>query len=205
MIAHIRGTLTIKDPEYAVIDAGGVGYRLFISTTTYEGLPNLGETVTLLAVTMVREDAFHLYGFLRDEERRMFLLLLTVTGIGTKLALASLSAFPPEELAGAIAGEDITALSRISGVGRRLAQRLAMELKEKVGGLGLVSAAVPKVVETAAPKPLSMREELISALVNLGYKRPQVERVVRQVIAEGANTVEEGLRAGLKLLSSQAG
>lgn len=202
MIAHIRGTLTEKNAEFAVIDAGGVGYRLFISTTTCEALPALGETVTLLAVTMVREDAFHLYGFLRDEERRMFLLLLSVTGIGAKLALSSLSAFSAESLAAAIAGGDLTSLSRIAGVGRRLAQRMVLELKEKVGGLGLVAvSAPPTAVVTAAPKPMPMREELISALVNLGYKRPQVERVVRQVIAEGADTVEEGLRAGLKLLS----
>lgn len=207
MIAMLRGTLAAKQPDEALIDVGGVGYQVFIPLSTYSSLPQVGEATQLLIHTYLREEALHLYGFGRPEEKRLFELLIGVTGIGVKLALASLSAMSPEELAHALAQEDLTRLSRISGVGRRTAQRMVMELKEKVGALGLapppgsaVAAAPGTRRVAAAPAPLA--EELTSALVNLGYRKPQVEPVVRQVLAEGHDDIGTGLRAALQLLSS---
>ncbi|MBF0283335.1 MAG: Holliday junction branch migration protein RuvA [Magnetococcales bacterium] len=205
MIAMLRGAVAEKHPEGVILDVGGVGYEVFIPLSTYEALPAPGENARLLIVTYLREDVLQLYGFATTDEKAAFLMLTSVTGIGMKLALASLSTLRPAELADAIARDDLTRLSRIPGVGRRLAQRLALELKEKVNALGLsagVTAMTTGSGAPPAPPAASLREELIGALVNLGYRRPQAEQAVRQALALGAADAAEGLRLALKALSN---
>lgn len=202
MITHLRGALTGKRPELAVVDVHGVGYRVFIPLSTFANLPPVGEAVHFFTITYVREDTFLLYGFLTEEERALFNLLLTVTGIGPKLALAVLSALTPGEAVEAIAREDLTKLARVSGIGRRLAQRLVMELKDRLALLDVPIATPMSPTPSALTNtPASLRDELTSALLNLGYKRPDVERAVRQVLAEGNGDLGSGLRAGLRLLA----
>lgn len=202
MIAMLRGALVDKQPDVLIVDVAGVGYQVFIPVSTYAELPPAGEAVQLLIHTYVREDAIQLYGFLRSEEKRLFELLIGVTGIGVKLALASLSALTPEELAAALVQEDLTKLCRISGVGRRTAQRMVMELKEKAAALAIAPPVAAAPAARTAPAPASLAEEVGSALVNLGYRKAQVDPVVRQVLAEGRNDLGAALRAALQLLST---
>ncbi|MBF0612564.1 MAG: Holliday junction branch migration protein RuvA [Magnetococcales bacterium] len=199
MIARLRGILAEKHPDWILVDVAGVGYRVFIPLSTYETLPLEGEAVQIVTVTVVREDAFHLYGFASKDERELFLSLNQVTGIGAKLALATLSAMSPATFADAINRADLTTLCRISGIGRRLAQRLAVELKDRLPNFGGVMPSSSQ--ESVAPIPASatMREELFSALLNLGYKKPQVEQVLSR-LGEVSN-ISEGLRTALRLLS----
>ncbi len=198
MIAHLRGTLADKQPHEIILEVGGVGYRLFIPLSTYEKLPKPGETAQLFTITNVREDAFHLYGFASREEKRMFGFLNNVNGIGTKLALAALSTLDGQSLLTAISQGDITTLCRIPGVGKRTAQRMVVELRDR---LPPPAPTVAGNGGAAPPVPVPLREELLSALINLGYKRPEAERAIRQVLTDEVNTVGDGLRAALKVLA----
>ncbi len=198
-IAHLRGTLADKQPHEIILEVGGVGYRLFIPLSTYEKLPDPGETTQLFTITNVREDAFHLYGFASREEKEMFGFLNNVNGIGTKLALAALSTLDGPSLLTAISQGDVATLCRIPGVGKRTAQRLVVELRDRL------PAPVPTAGERTVPTPssappTSLREELVSALVNLGYKRAEAERAVRQTMTDETKNVGDGLRAALKVL-----
>ncbi|MEO5354844.1 MAG: Holliday junction branch migration protein RuvA [Magnetococcus sp. XQGC-1] len=212
MIAMLRGTLAEKHPDHMVLDVGGVGYRVFIALTTYEKLPNLGEAVHILTVTHVREDALHLYGFSTQEEKSLFILLNNVSGIGTRLALNALSTLSASALATAILREELNTLCLIPGVGRKTAQRLVIELKDRLptaiimaagggttpetGGVSLDNAPLPP------PSRAIVREELTSALMNLGYKRPEVERVLGPLFAgQAIASVSDGLRAALRALA----
>ncbi|MBF0187845.1 MAG: Holliday junction branch migration protein RuvA [Magnetococcales bacterium] len=204
MIAHLQGTVQFKDPETAVIDIQGVGYRAFISGTTYAQLPAIGETCRLLTVTHVREDAIHLIGFHTDEERRLFLLLNSVSGIGTRLALAALSALPSMELAAALRDEDLTTLTRIQGVGKKTAQRMVMELKEKVTELVATlpeSSRATTGKQTTSKGNPTIRQELHSALINLGYKKTQADQAVRTVMREKPSSLESALTMALQALA----
>ncbi len=213
MIALLRGILAEKHPDHVILDVGGVGYRVFITLFTYEKLPNLGEEVRILTLTYVREDALHLYGFSSPEEKMLFVLLNNVTGIGTRLAISALSTLGTSTLATAIMTDDLNTLCLIPGVGRKTAQRLVIELKDRlpaglpvapVGGTGQGESG-GSGAEAAALQPPSrtlLREELTSALMNLGYKRPEVERVLGQLLSGSRiATVGEGLRAALRALA----
>lgn len=206
MIAYLKGILAVKEPDHVVVDVNGVGYRVFIPLSTYGALPAPGEGVQLLVLTHVREDAFHLYGFLTPDERQLFSVLQSVSGIGTKLALAALSALSPAQLIQAILHDDVTTLCRIAGVGKRTAQRMAMELKEKVSRLGVALPAGGAKGAAGAGEGSSttgasaLGEDIISALTNLGYKRAQVEPAVVQVLESGVEDVAAGIRAALKRL-----
>jgi Holliday junction DNA helicase RuvA len=212
MIAMLRGILAEKQPDHMVLDVGGVGYRVFIALTTYEKLPNLGETVQILTVTHVREDALHLYGFSTQEEKALFILLNNVSGIGTRLALNALSTLSASALATAILREELNTLCLIPGVGRKTAQRLVIELKDRLPTGILMAAGGGTTPETggvslddaplAPPSRAVLREELTSALMNLGYKRPEVERVLGTLFAaQSIASVSDGLRAALKALA----
>ncbi|MEO5339946.1 MAG: Holliday junction branch migration protein RuvA [Magnetococcus sp. MYC-9] len=206
----LRGVLEEKQPDQIVLDVGGVGYRLFIPLSSYEKLPSVGEKVRLLTVTHVREDALHLYGFVTQEERQLFVLLNNVSGIGTRLATSALSALSASALAAAIAGEDLHTLCLIPGVGRKTAQRLVIELKDRLparsfpatGGEHEGGPVASDLSVVSPPSHAQLRGELSSALMNLGYKRPEVERVLEQLF-RGARiaSVSEGLRAALKALA----
>jgi holliday junction DNA helicase RuvA len=177
MIAHLRGTLIAKHPYQAVVEASGVGYDVAISIPTFSDLPAAGSEVALHIHTHVREDAIALFGFLRIEEKRLFEKLLAVSGIGPKLAITILSGMPVTDMIGAIRGGDVARLTRIPGIGKKTAERMVLELRDKVEEFG--AAAPAKTVS-------ALEEDVLSALVNLGYKRATAERALATAARNGA-------------------
>ena len=200
MIASLKGVLESVAEESAVVDVSGVGYLVFCSGRTLANLPQPGEAVRFVVETHVREDHIHLYGFAEPGERDWFRLLTTVQGVGAKVALAILSALGPEELVQAVAAQDKAAVSRANGVGPKLAGRIVLELKDKVGNL--VSATLPQAGAGSAPAG-GDSEDAISALVNLGFQRTDAFGAVAragQKLGEDAG-VDALIRAGLQELS----
>ena len=200
MIASLKGVLESVAEESAVVDVSGVGYLVFCSGRTLANLPQPGEAVRFVVETHVREDHIHLYGFAEPGERDWFRLLTTVQGVGAKVALAILSALGPEELVQAVAAQDKAAVSRANGVGPKLAGRIVLELKDKVGNL--VSATLPQAAAVSAPAG-GDSEDAISALVNLGFQRTDAFGAVAragQKLGEDAG-VDALIRAGLQELS----
>ncbi|HZI55381.1 MAG TPA: Holliday junction branch migration protein RuvA [Verrucomicrobiae bacterium] len=173
MIAHLRGKLIAKHPNQAIVEAGGVGYDVVISVPTFSELPGLSSEVSLFIHTHVREDALALFGFLRAQEKQLFEKLLSVSGIGPKLAITILSGMPTEAMVASIKGNNVAALTRIPGIGKKTAERMVLELRDKLDSFG-VSA---EVVAAASP----VEEDVISALVNLGYQRPIAERALAKL------------------------
>ncbi len=198
MIARITGNLISKDPSNVVIDVHGVGYRAFIPLSSFYGLPDTGHQVSLHIHTHVREDAILLYGFITRREKELFLSLIAVSGIGPKVALAIISGLPAEELADAIARGDQKKISTIPGVGPKTAARVILELKDKVAALGATNTGP---CETFAPS--RQRDEAISALVNLGYKKNMAEDAVKKVCAAHGEDMplEALIKEALKALS----
>ncbi len=198
MIGRLRGVVDGIEEQRCLIDVGGVGYVVFASSRTLGALPNPPGLASLLIETQVREDAISLYGFATAAERDWFRLLTTVQGVGAKVALGMLSALSPDQLIAAITTGDRSALTRAPGVGPKLAQRLLSELRERVGAMpsgGLLPT-------TAMPAAGSVGDAL-SALTNLGYRRPEAEAALARAVAEqGADAALDVLiRAGLKGLS----
>jgi len=205
MIAKLTGRVDFAGRDHAVIDVNGVGYLVRCPARALAALPPVGETVSLAIETLVREDAIDLYGFAEAAERDWFRLLMTVQGVGPKAALSLLSALNPADLAAAIAAEDKTALTRADGVGPKLATRLAMELKDKVGTMTLGRALASAPTASAVPAGGdAAAADAVSALVNLGYRRPEatgaVERAMKK-LGKGAR-VEALIPAGLKELGT---
>lgn len=199
MIAWLRGRLHGLSPELAVVDVGGVGYAVHVPLSTYYELQKLaaGAEVALFVHTHVREDALALYGFWSERERQLFERLITVSGVGPRLARAILSGMPAEELLRALAGGDLGRLGRIPGVGKKTAERLVLELRDKAAEL---LAEGPAAAAAATLPPAE--DDLLGALVNLGYKRPDAERAladVRQANPDAA--VPELLRLTLRRLA----
>lgn len=182
MIAHLRGRLLFKTPQNAVVEAAGVGYEVAISIPTFTALPAEGEEVALLVHTHVREDALALFGFTTATEKRLFEKLLSISGIGPKLAITVLSGLPPERLIAAIHGQDHATLTRIPGVGKKTAERIVLELKDKLKDLAPATIA-------GASTPVS--EDVLSALVNLGYTRPVAQKGVEAAIARDPQTAKD--------------
>ena len=197
MIAKLRGLLDSAAEDSAVIDVNGVGYLVFASSRTLKDLPARGAEVELHIETHVREDHIHLYAFASAEERAWFRLLLTVQGVGAKVALALLSALSPDDLTSAIAAQDRTTITRAQGVGPKLATRLITELKDKIGAF---AAGLPQAKRGAGPPSASVNEDAVSALVNLGYRRAEAfSAIARAAQRLGAQAgVEALIRAGLK-------
>src|SRR5437773_2997678 len=161
MIAHLRGRLLAKHPNQAIVETGGVGYDVTISVPTFSDLPAIGGEVTLHIHTHVREDLIALYGFLRPAEKRLFEKLITVSGIGPKLAITILSGMPADEMVAALRGNDVARLTRIPGIGKKTAERMVLELRDKLQDFGAGAAVAP-----VSP----IEEDVISALINLGYQ-----------------------------------
>lgn len=183
MIAHISGKLIQKQPNSVIVDVGGVGYELNVPLSTFYDLGEIGAGVSLRVHTHVREDALQLFGFRTEAEKKLFLLLNTVSGIGPKLAITVLSGLSAEELIQAIRAENLTRLTAIPGVGKKTAERMLVELKDKVAGIlppGLEDSTTAVIAQTGD----AMREDVISALVNLGYVRAQAEKAVGLVLKE---------------------
>ncbi len=176
MIAHLRGRLIAKHPNQAIVETAGVGYDVTISVPTYSDLPALGAEVALHIHTHVREDVIALYGFLRPSEKQLFEKLISVSGIGPKLAITVLSGIPREEMVRAIRGNDLGRLTRVPGIGRKTAERLVLELRDKLQDFG----AAPAI---AAASPVE--EDVLSALTNLGYQRAAAEKALAQVAKNG--------------------
>jgi Holliday junction DNA helicase RuvA len=171
MIAHLRGKLLAKHPNQAIVEAAGVGYDVTISVPTFSDLPAPGSEVALHIHTHVREDALALYGFLRPSEKVLFEKLLTVSGIGPKLAITILSGMAADEMVGAIRGNDVACLTRIPGIGKKTAERMVLELRDKL------PQAAPTAI-TAAPSVSAVEEDVLSALINLGYQRAAAEKAL---------------------------
>ena len=195
MIAALAGTLAEKSPERLVIDVGGVGYAVHVSLQTFTDLPPAGVPVRLLIHTEVREDAIELIGFLSDRERALFHLLRKVKGLGPRTALVVLSGMPLADLASTIAAGDAARLQTIAGVGKKYAERIVVECREPAAALAASAAARPRAQTDGVV------DEAVSALVNLGYKRPEAERAVEKANRAGA-ALEEVIRGALQGLSA---
>jgi Holliday junction DNA helicase RuvA len=195
MIALLRGTLLEKHPNQAIVDAGGVGYDLTIPVSTYTGLPDAGAQVTLRVHTHVREDAIALFGFLTRDEKTLFEKLIGVSGIGPKLAVTVLSGLAAPDLIAAIRNSAIEQLVRIPGVGKKTAERMVLELRDKMAAVAATSTAA------AGPALDTIDEDVLSALLNLGCARPAAEAAVRKAKTAGAPQKFEPLfRRALELL-----
>ena len=180
MISCLKGELFHKSPEKVTILVNGVGYEVFLSSTSLEKLPQLGEDVFLHTFTHVREDTLMLFGFADTDEKEMFLLLINVSGVGPKLALSILSGIGPVDLARAIATKDITRLTGLSGVGKKTAERLCLDLKDKVG---LIAGGDAELPDFAAGSQVegSKEKDVVSALVNLGYPQSRAYIALSEV------------------------
>lgn len=176
MIAHLRGRLLSKQPGQAIVEAGGVGYDVSISIPTFSDLPNAGGEVALHIHTHVREDALSLFGFIRADEKQLFEKLIAVSGIGPKLALTILGGMSTDHLVAAIRGNDIFSLTKMPGIGKKTAERMVLELRDKLNAFGST---------VAVKKGTPVEEDVLSALVNLGYQRPSAERAVAKAAENG--------------------
>jgi holliday junction DNA helicase RuvA len=186
MIAHLRGKLLSKHPNQIVVETCGVGYEVNISVPTFSELPANGSEVALHIYTHVREDLIALYGFLRPAEKQLFEKLMTVSGIGAKLAITILSGMAADEMAGAIRGNDVARLTRIPGIGKKTAERMVLELRDKL----------PPVAGAPAPTTPALsatEQDVLSALVNLGYQRAAAEKALASAVKDG---VGKGEKAG---------
>jgi len=193
MIAHLRGRLISKHPNQAIVEAAGVGYDVTITVPTFSELPALGAEVALHIHTHVREDAIALFGFLRVEEKQLFEKLITVSGIGPKLAITILSGMATADMVGAIRGNDFARLTRIPGIGKKTAERMCVELRDKLDAFGAPQAATPVS---------AVEEDVISALANLGYQRSLAEKCVERAVASaGRENFDAIFRAALGALS----
>ena len=198
MIAVLRGTLLEKSPSRLIIDVSGVGYDVQVPLSTFYALGEIGAPVTLRTHTHVREDVLALYGFLTTLEQDLFERLIAISGVGPKLALAVLSGIEPPELIRAVRTQDVARLTSIPGIGKKTAERIALELKDRL-------PASLKAVDTpsAAPPADQLRDDVLSALVNLGYHRPVAEKAVEKVLQGRSDvrfedTMKDALRALMK-------
>ncbi len=172
MIAHLRGKLLTKHPNQAIVETGGVGYDVVISVPTYSDLPGAGSEVALHIHTHVREDQIALYGFLHPSEKQLFEKLLTVSGIGPKLAITILSGMAADAMVAAIRGNDVARLTKIPGIGKKTAERMVLELRDKL----------PVTTSVAIIPTLSaVEDDVLSALTNLGYQRAAAEKALEKV------------------------
>ncbi len=205
MIAHLSGTLLSKQATAVIVNVGGVGYEVTIPLSTFYDLDEPGSEVQLRIYTHVREDALQLFGFKTARERELFLRLISVSGIGPKLGITLLSGMSADEMIASIRTNNLARLTLIPGIGRKTAERLVMELRDKVAGLS--SPELEKelgATATAAAQPTvdSVLADALSALVNLGYQRPSAEKAINAVLAENEEmSVESVLRGSLRKLA----
>jgi Holliday junction DNA helicase RuvA len=190
MIAHLRGRLIVKHPNQAIVEVGGVGYDVNISVSTFSELPAPPAEVALFIHTHVREDAMMLFGFLREREKQLFEKLISVSGIGPRLAITILSGMQADAAVAAIKGNNVAALTRVPGIGKKTAERMVLELRDKLEVFAVPAAAAVSPVE----------EDVLSALVNLGFNRGDSERVLARLgggPAEGFDTLFRKAMAAL--------
>ena len=200
MIAHIQGRLHFKSPENLIIDVDGIGYQVHVPLTTFYELPDIGNTVALHIHTHVREDALQLYGFQAQEEKALFIRLMGVAGIGPRLAVNILSGISPAELAESLLQGDLARLISIPGVGRKTAERIMLEMRDKLPALAADRDVVLSVKNAAAEAVIN---DAVSALVNLGYKKGLAQRAIDQAQQrlQGEMTLERLLKESLRALA----
>ncbi len=195
MIDFIRGKLVKKNPTYIVVETNGIGFKLSVSLFSFEALSEVGKEISVLTYLHVREDTIQLFGFAREEERELFQLLISVTGIGPRSAQNILSRISVEEFKKAVRNQDITVLISAPGVGKKTAERLILELKEKIGDSKQIYTTIPQY--TINP----VGEEAVLALISLGYKRAPVQEKIQRILQkESSFTVEELIRRALREL-----
>ena len=204
MIAHLSGTLLAKQATSVILDVGGVGYEVTIPVTTFYDMEDAGAQVSLRVYTYVREDALQLFGFRTARERELFMLLISVTGIGPKSGIAMLSGMSAAEIITAIRTNNLARLTSIPGVGRKTAERLVIELRDRMAALAAPGLeedlALPEA--GAAPSEDALREDALSALLNLSYPKAAAEKAVAQAFAEGGDlSLDLILRRSFRLLS----
>jgi holliday junction DNA helicase RuvA len=179
MIAHLRGKLISRHPSLVIVETAGVGYDVTISVPAFAELPPLGSEVAFHIHTHVREDQIALYGFLRPEEKQLFEKLITVSGIGPKLAITILSGMPADEMVSSIRGNDLARLTKIPGIGRKTAERMVLEIRDKLPPAGAEETRV-------IPSLSATQEDVLSALLNLGYQRAAAEKALSAVAKDGS-------------------
>jgi len=209
MIAHLSGTLLSKEPNSVILDVGGVGYEVIIPISTFYDLEEPGSNVKLRIYTHVREEALQLYGFKTLRERELFMRLISVSGIGPKLGITLLSGMSADEMIASIRTNNLTRLVAIPGVGKKTAERMVVELRDKIAPLSSVTLEQEYGVdgtESAETGSLdSMQNDVLSALLNLGYQKSVAERVIASAVKDGGElSVELILRRSLRLLSPRA-
>jgi Holliday junction DNA helicase RuvA len=195
LIASLKGIVQSKKPEGLIIEVSGVGYHVSIPLCNLVDIPGPGEKVFLHTYTHVREDALQLFGFLSEEERKVFTTLLGISGIGPKLGLAILSGMPAQRFIEAVNSEDVALLSTIPGLGKKTALRLILELKGKLPSL--------ESNEAYGAKERSLAEDAVSALVNLGYKKPSADKAVDNAVRGGIVAIEDIIKEALKYLTDK--
>lgn len=199
MIFNVRGTLTYTDINYAVVECGGVGFKCFVSMTTLKELPPLGKEANLYTYLAVREDAMDLFGFATQQELDAFKLLITVSGVGPKAAMAVLSVLPPDRLSIAVSSGDVKSIQSAQGVGKKTAERIVLELKDKMLGIAPSNAAAVQSIQAVASN--SDAQEAVEVLVSLGFNQSDAATVVGAM--DKGLSVDDMIRKGLKQLSSQ--
>ena len=199
MIYNVRGTLTYTDINYAVVECGGVGFKCFVSMTTLKELPPLGKEANLYTSLSVREDAMDLFGFATQQELDAFKLLITVSGVGPKAAMAVLSVLPPDRLSIAVSSGDVKSIQSAQGVGKKTAERIVLELKDKMLGIAPSNAAAVQSIQAVASN--SDAQEAVEVLVSLGFNQSDAATVVGAM--DKGLSVDDMIRKGLKQLSSQ--
>lgn len=199
MIAFLTGILREKSPTCLVIDVNGVGYEVFASLGTYQQLPDQDETVSLFIYTNVREDDILLFGFMDRREKQLFQKLIKVNGVGPRLALNILSGISTDELIQALRTEDTVRITGIPGIGKKTAERIVLDLKDKLVDLqGMTTLSL-----AAGKESHNFREDLLSVLLNLGYKRAVAERALREIPLEEVSSLQEAVRQTLRTLGDQ--
>jgi len=184
MIAHLRGTVLEKHPNQVIVEAAGVGYDVSIPVSTFTLLPEVNAEVRLRIHTQVREDAISLFGFYTIEEKIVFEKLISVSGIGPKLAISVLSGLPVDRLVGAIRGGDLNSLTKIPGVGKKTGERMLLELRDKLDGIA-GSVVSPSGAFPREAAPSALQQDVVSALLNLGCTRPAAEAAVKKALGFG--------------------
>lgn len=201
MIAHLSGNLIFKSIDSLTVDVGGVGYEVFAPLSTFYVLPEEGEDVNLLIYTHVKEDAIKLFGFLQSREKEVFIKLLSVSGIGPKLALNILSGIEVDDFLNSLRRDDLARINAIPGVGKKTAERLLLELKDKIKLEPLTEGEAAEAPAAAAGDHF---DDALSAMVNLGYKKPEVEKALAQLATEEREwSVESLIKESLKALSKK--
>ncbi len=203
MIAQLTGVVAGTEANSVVLDVGGVGYRVFVPSSVLSGLPETGGRVTLYTVMTVREDDISLFGFASVEERQVYQLLTSVTGVGPKVGLAMLSVYSVDELGRAISGNDTKALGKVPGVGPKLAQRVALELGERMAEFAF-TRRLESVTAGGSPEQNAAFEDVVEALVNLGYSRPDSKKAAERAMSAASDKTNTSalIRESLNILTN---